>query len=128
MLRIAGLDHVVLRVSDLDRSLKFYCDVLGCTLERKVDSIGLHQLRAGEHMIDLVPRHDNEQSVTYRNLDHFCLQLHEFDEAAIVEHLSKHQVTAGDVHMRYGAKGRGPSMYIDDPDGNVIELKGIDKA
>ena len=55
MLRIRGIDHVVLRVRDRDRALAFYRDVLGCTLEREQASLGLWQLRAGTALIDLVP-------------------------------------------------------------------------
>lgn len=49
------LDHVVLRVRDLEASLRFYRDVLGCTLDRVQEKIGLWQVRAGDSLIDLVP-------------------------------------------------------------------------
>ena len=57
-------------------------------------------------------------------MDHLCLRVQPFDGAAIAEHLRAHGVAPGDVVSRYGAEGEGPSMYISDPEGNVVELKG----
>jgi glyoxylase I family protein len=128
---IRGLDHVVLRVTDLERSLAFYREVLGCSEERRIEALGLYQLRAGAALIDLVPVDSPLGRIggpppgeRARNLDHFALQLDCFDEARIRAHLEKHGVEPGDVAQRYGAQGAGPSMYIRDPDGNVVELKG----
>ena len=128
---VRGIDHVVLRVRDEARALRFYCDVLGCVEERRIEALGLVQLRAGAGLIDLV---DVRQPLgkagggppgeTARNVDHFALQLEDFDEAAIRSHLTKHGVEPGEVGQRYGAQGTGPSMYVRDPDGNVVELKG----
>jgi glyoxylase I family protein len=130
-IEIRGLDHVVLRVVDLERALRFYCDVLGCTPERRSDALGLVQLRAGAALIDLVPVDSplgrlggDAPSETGRNLDHFALQLEHFDEALLRAHLAAHGVEPGDVAQRYGARGMGPSMYLRDPDGNTVELKG----
>jgi len=130
-IQIRGLDHVVLRVLDLERSLRFYCGALGCTEERRVEKLGLIQLRAGAQLIDLVPVDSplgrlggDAPGETARNLDHFAVQLADFDEAAIRAHLEAHGVEPGDVADRYGALGMGPSMYVRDPDGNVVELKG----
>jgi catechol 2,3-dioxygenase-like lactoylglutathione lyase family enzyme len=121
-IHIRDIDHVVLRVADMDRMLKFYCDVLGCKVERKLGSIGLVQLRAGNSMIDLIPgRHAAD---TGRNLDHFALRVEPFDLPAITRHLSAHGIAAGEVASRYGADGDGPSIYIHDPEGNQVELKG----
>ena len=130
-MRILEIDHLVLRVIDLDRMLYFYCDVLGCTVERRRDDIGLVQLRAGQSLIDLVPV-DGELGRAggappgdqARNLDHFCLRVEPFDEAGIRGHLKAHGFEAGPVASRYGAKGQGPSIYVSDPEGNVVELKG----
>lgn len=130
-IELLGLDHVVLRVADLGRSLGFYCDVLGCREERRIEQLGLVQLRAGTSLIDLVdlsgpigrlggPPPGKEG----RNLDHFALRLAAFDVDALRGHLEAHGIEPGDVGERYGADGYGPSMYIRDPDGNVVELKG----
>jgi glyoxylase I family protein len=131
MIRIREIDHLVLRVVDLDRMLSFYCDVLGCTIERRQDSIGLVQLRAGRSLIDLVPI-DGElgsaggaaPGIGGRNLDHFCFRIEPFDEAYIRSMLEGHGVVAGPLESRYGAEGEGPSIYVTDPEGNVVELKG----
>ena len=130
-IEIRGLDHVVLRVGDLERALRFYCGVLGCAQERRSDALGLVQLRAGASLIDLVPVDSPlgrpggpAPSETGRNVDHVALQLERFDEAELRAHLAAHGVAPGEVAQRYGALGMGPSMYVRDPDGNVVELKG----
>jgi glyoxylase I family protein len=128
---IRGLDHVVLRVRDVARAERFYCDVIGCSLERRQERIGLIQLRAGSALIDLVdlngeigraggpaPGRDGH------NLDHFCLRVDPFDGSAITAHLRRHGVEPGDVVQRFGADGEGPSIYLQDPEGNRVELKG----
>ena len=120
---IKGLDHVVLRVADLDRAIHFYCEVLGCTEERRLESIGLVQLRAGASLIDLVPA-EGAPEVAGGNMDHFCLRIEPFDEAELRTHLKAHGVEVGEVARRYGAEGHGPSLYLQDPDGNTVELKG----
>lgn len=128
---ILGLDHLVLRVRELDTMLAFYCGALGCTVERRQDQIGLVQLRAGAALIDLVPvdgplgrAGGAAPGREARNLDHFCLRIAPFDEAHIRRRLAAHGVEAGPVESRYGAEGEGPSIYLDDPEGNVVELKG----
>src|SRR5687767_15975355 len=131
MFRIREVDHLVLRVTNLDAMLRFYCEALGCTIERRQDAIGLVQLRAGRSLIDLVPVDGELGSVggaapgkTGRNLDHFCVRVEPFDEPDIRHHLEAHGIEAGPVARRYGAEGDGPSIYITDPEGNVVELKG----
>lgn len=128
---VKGLDHVVLRTANLDAMLDFYTDVLGCPEERRAASLGLVQLRAGAHLIDLVDvtaplgrMGGAAPGAEGRNMDHFCVHVADFDEARIRAHLKAHGVDAGDVEERYGAEGSGPSLYIQDPDGNVVELKG----
>ncbi len=126
-IRIAAIDHVVLWVADMDRALAFYCGVLGCREERRLGEIGLVQLRAGAALIDLLDRSkqaDAGGNSDDDNMDHLALRLDDFNAAAIARHLHRHGVAVGDVAERYGAKGTGPSIYIRDPDGNSIELKG----
>ena len=124
---IQNIDHVVLRVADLDRAIGFYCEVLGCSLERRVESINLVQLRAGRSLVDLLLG-DPPQKGAAGNMDHFALRIEPFDEAALGRHLESHGVAVGEVARRYGAEGPGPSMYIEDPDGNSVELKGPPEA
>jgi catechol 2,3-dioxygenase-like lactoylglutathione lyase family enzyme len=126
-----GLDHVVLRVLDLERSIAFYSEVIGCPVERRIDEIGLVQLRAGNSLIDLVGvtsplgrAGGGEPDSTARNLDHFALTLEHFDEGEIRAHLARFDVDADETKRLYGAAGYGPSIYIRDPDGNTVELKG----
>jgi len=128
---IREIDHLVLRVIDLASMLRFYGDVLGCTVERRLDEIGLVQLRAGASMIDLVPVDSPlgraggaAPQAQGRNLDHFCLRVEPFDETQIRRHLAAHDVSAGPTEARYGAEGNGPSIYLQDPEGNTVELKG----
>lgn len=131
MIHIRDIDHVVLRVVDLERMLRFYCEGLGCSIERRQDEIGLVQLRAGRSMLDLVPV-DGKLGRTGgaapgaegRNVDHVCFRVEPFDEAAIRAHLATLDIEAGPVASRYGAEGEGPSIYLSDPERNVVELKG----
>lgn len=125
------LDHVVLRVRDVDRVRAFYCDVLGCTVEKDQMGIGLLQLRAGRSLIDLVDVAGSigriggaAPGAEGRNLDHLCLRVEPFDRDAIVAHLRANDVRIGDFGSRYGAEGEGPSLYLYDPEGNLVELKG----
>ncbi len=129
--RLLALDHVVLRVADFERARAFYCSVLGCTFEKWQEEFGLLQLRAGSSLIDLVSLDGKLGRLggaapgrEGRNVDHFCLRVAPFDAAALRAHLAAHGVEAGEVMQRYGAEGTGPSLYITDPDGNTVELKG----
>ena len=131
MISVQGIDHLVLRVSDVAAMLGFYRDVLGCPVERRQDDIGLIQLRAGCSLIDLVPVDGSlgraggaAPGKEGRNLDHFCLRVEPFDESAIRARLEAHGVEAGPLASRYGAEGEGPSLYVTDPEGNVVELRG----
>lgn len=128
---IKDLDHIVLRVTDLQTMLRFYMDVLGCTMEKQQEELGLYQVRAGSSLIDLVTivgklgrAGGAAPGLEGRNLDHFCLRIEPYDEAAVRSHLLAHGVTPGESGSRYGAEGEGPSLYLRDPEGNMIELKG----
>jgi catechol 2,3-dioxygenase-like lactoylglutathione lyase family enzyme len=128
---IREIDHIVLRVNKLDAMIRFYCDVLGCRIERRQDEIGLVQLRAGSALVDLVPVDGKLGKMggaapgrEGRNMDHVCFRVEPFDADAIRAHLAAHGVQAGPVESRYGAEGEGPSIYLQDPEHNTIELKG----
>ena len=119
--RIRQLDHVVLRVRDMDAAIAFYTGVLGCREERRLEEIGLVQLRAGASLIDLVP---GEPDASGANMDHFALRITPFDEESLRAGLAEHGIETEAALPRYGAEGTGPSIYIRDPDGNTVELKG----
>ncbi|MFZ0887061.1 MAG: VOC family protein [Candidatus Binataceae bacterium] len=122
--RVGEIDHVVVRCLDRARTLKFYTDVLGLKEERRIDAIGLIQLRAGAGMVDLVPA--AERSENGRNVDHFCLGITTGDIKEVARWLRQRQAEViGEPAMRYGARGAGLSVYVRDPEGNVIELKQI---
>lgn len=131
MLTIRDIDHLVLRVRDIEAMIRFYGEVLGCAVHRRDEKIQLVQLRAGRGLIDLIPV-DSEIGRAGggppcregRNLDHFCLRVDPWDADAIQAHLRAHGVTPGEVAQRFGAEGQGPSIYLTDPEGNMVELKG----
>ena len=131
---VRGIDHIVLRVEDLERALGFYRDILGCTVEREQPELGLTQLRAGRSLIDLVTlagplgRSLARAAPGGRNMDHFCLSLAPFSEDSMAAYLSARGIAFDPPRLRYGAEGEGPSFYVEDPDGNRIELKGARDA
>ena len=131
MFQIQDIDHIVLRVSDLERMIDFYCNVLGCSLEWRRPDLGLVHLRAGSAMIDLVPVDGKLGSLggaapgkEGRNMDHVCLRVLPFDLDQIVQHLGSHQARVGEIRPRFGAEGEGVSVYVYDPEDNLVELKG----
>lgn len=130
-INVVQIDHVVIRVNNLDQMIDFYTTVLGCRLEKGPGKMRLAQLRAGSSLIDLVdakgPLGKQGGDLPDRNapnMDHVCLQIMPWDVIAITTHLKEHGVQPGNIADRYGAQGNGPSMYISDPEGNSIELKG----
>jgi glyoxylase I family protein len=131
MIEVAGIDHVVLRTSDMEAMLHFYQNVLGLTVERKTArEFGLIQLRAGTALIDLVAVDSKlgkmgggPPSSTGNNMDHFCLQIKPVDEQALSSYLRDKGIEPGEFSRRYGAQGYGNSMYISDPEGNTVELR-----
>ena len=130
MINIQAIDHVVFRVADLDRVSTFYIDVLGARWERKRDDIGLYQLRLGSALIDLVPVDSKLGQMggaapgrEGRNVDHVAFRVLPWDGGALLAHLRSHAIEA-EISSRYGAEGDGPSIYLSDPEGNNLELKG----
>jgi catechol 2,3-dioxygenase-like lactoylglutathione lyase family enzyme len=130
-INIRLIDHVVIRAKNLDRMIEFYCEVLGCRLERGPGEMRLAQLRAGNSLIDLVDvagplggEPNATPNLGAGNMDHFCVQVEPWDADAIRAHLQRHAIEVGDVATRYGALGNGPSLYLADPEGNAVELKG----
>lgn len=129
--KIREIDHIVLRARDQEALVRFYCDVVGCAVEKRQDAIGLVQLRAGRSLIDIVGVDGKlgraggaAPGAQGRNLDHLCLRVEPFDVAELRAHLLAHGVTPGDYGSRYGAEGEGPSLYFADIEGNTVELKG----
>ena len=131
MIKPVAIDHIVLRSERYRELIAFYCNVIGCTLERETPAeFGLTQLRAGNALIDIVDVSGElgkaggaAPGPTGSNLDHFCLQIEPFDEAELITYLQSHGVDTGEFHERYGAQGMGRSLYISDTDGNTVELR-----
>ena len=127
-LKVAELDHVVLRSREQERALDFYTRILGLKEERRIAQIGLIQLRAGRSMIDLVPASDPRVE-TALNVDHVCIGVEARDLNEVARYLRELSVEViGEPAMRYGARGQGLSIYVRDPEGNVVELKQMPAA
>ncbi|HEV3106546.1 MAG TPA: VOC family protein [Trinickia sp.] len=133
-LTIREIDHVVIRTADPQAMTRFYCEALGCTVEKEQRDIGLIQLRAGRSLIDLlavgapIDRPDSGVPGAGRNMDHLCLRVEHYDAAELAAHLTAHGARLGTEARRYGADGFGQSLYLFDPEGNMIELKGPPEA
>src|SRR5437667_8778826 len=131
MFELKGIDHIVLRVADLEKMISFYTRVVGCSVDKRRDDLGLVHLRAGSSLIDLISLDGRlgksggaGPGVEGRNMDHVCLRVENFNYDEIQHHLLSHNVQIGDLHSNYGAEGNGPSVYISDPEGNIVEIKG----
>jgi len=132
-IKIIELDHIVLNVGDIDRSLKFYTEVLGLKGERveefRVGKVGFPSVRINQQtIIDLFPRKVGEAKLNSEkingNLNHFCLVVGADDFSGIVEYLAENHVTVRDGPVsRWGAQGRATSVYFLDPDGNEVEIR-----
>lgn len=129
-LKPLGIDHVVIRTKDHAAMMAFYQDVIGCTLERTQEAIGLYQLRCGSSLIDLVPVDGKlgrmggaAPGAEGRNMDHLCLRIDDFDAGRVRADLESHGVSVGEEGLRYGSTGEAVSIYLADPDGNVLELR-----
>jgi len=118
---VERIDHVVIRVRDLEKMVRFYEQALGFKVERTIDRLKLVQMRAGASMLDLV---QGERPPAGGNMDHLCFRVEPFDREAIAARLSPLGAEIGEAVQRYGAEGNGPSVYFHDPEGNQIELKG----
>jgi len=134
-MRILGLDHIVIRCNDLAVMQRFYCDVLGCGVEKNNEKLGLLHLRAGQSLIDLISVEGElgraggaGPGKDARNIDHFCLRIESFDETALRARFRASGVELSRVYENFGAEGTGPSVYLSDPEGNSIELKGPSRA
>jgi glyoxylase I family protein len=130
--RICDIDHVVLVCADVKAMLDFYCGVLGCTIAKHNERLGLIHLRAGSAMIDLVDRAGElgrgvagGSEPRRTNMDHFCLRIDPFDIEELSVHLAAHGLEPGELRTRFGAQGDGPSIYLQDPEGNRVEIKGV---
>jgi len=125
-IRIRKIDHVVLRARDPERMIAFYCNVLGCSFEKRSTVVdGLTHLRAGDSFIDIMTASDLLEAAdgVACNMDHFCVQVEVFSEAELTSHLAQHRIETSEFERRYGAEGYGLSVYIRDPEGNEVELK-----
>ena len=132
MLRIRNVDHVVLRVRDLEVMEAFYCDVLGCTVAKR-NPVGVVHLRAGNALIDLVPydsqlgRQGGAAPARHApNMDHLCLRIEKAEPSQILAFLSSKGIDADEPAERFGADGDGLSVYLQDPEGNRLELRGFE--
>lgn len=131
MIKIACIDHIVLRTTNISTMVDFYTQILGCTIERETPTeTGLTQLRAGSALIDLVTVDSKlgrlgggPPTKTENNVDHFCLQIEPLAQEDVISHLNQHGISTGAFDERYGAQGFGDSIYIQDPDGNTVELR-----
>ena len=140
------LDHLVLRTRDLPRLRDFYLE-LGCSIERdRRAELGMVQLRIGASMLDIVDVHgpigqsgskpgetdqslghgnDDHRNLDHRNLDHYAVRIEPYDEVAILAFCEARGIQAeAPSFPLLGADGYGPAVYITDPDGNRLELKG----
>ena len=131
MIRVRLIDHIVLRTDRVESMVQFYSQVLGCKVERTLPpETGLTQLRAGKSLIDIVAvdsqlgrEGGGPPTAKDNNLDHFCLQIEPIKENDLRDWLKSQGIESGEFEARYGAEGFGPSVYIDDPDGNTVELR-----
>jgi glyoxylase I family protein len=130
-LQVVGIDHVALNVADLERMTAFYRDVLGCEEDLRQESVGLVHLRAGSVLIDLIDQTGPLGALVEgegRNLNHFCLQVADFDADAARSALSLRGVDVCEVRERHGSDGKARTLYLRDPEGNGVELRSARTA
>jgi glyoxylase I family protein len=127
---LEGLDHVLLIVDGMEGTLDFYEGVLGCRLEKRYPQWGMAQLRAGDALINLVDIATEKgawarpEAAGGRNMDHLCIALGAHDEQALRDHLARHGIEIVEESWHAGARGESLSIYVQDPSGNTLELKG----
>ena len=127
---LEGIDHLLLLVSGMSKTLAFYRDVLGCSIENELPEFAMVQLRAGAALIDLVDVDVREgqwarpEVAGGRNLNHVCIAVAQYDERELRRHLAAHGATIIEEGVHGGARGDSLSIYVRDPSGNTIELKG----
>jgi glyoxylase I family protein len=133
MIKPKSIDHIVLRTDRYQELIAFYCNIIGCSLERETeDEFGLTQLRAGNSLIDIVDVNGKlgksggvAPQEKGNNLDHFCLQIEPFEERELKLFLDSYNVEYSEFQDRYGAQGMGRSIYLKDIAGNNIELRSV---
>lgn len=132
--KISELDHIVLNVSDIERSLQFYTGVLGLKAERldefRTGKAGFPSVRINsDTIIDLFPVREQQSrpsdgEKTTGNLNHFCMVIGKEDFAGIIDYLKENNIIIREGPVsRWGARGRATSVYFLDPDGNEIEIR-----
>ncbi|MSQ26839.1 MAG: VOC family virulence protein [Dehalococcoidia bacterium] len=130
--QITEMDHIVLNVADIDRSLAFYTNVLGLPAERedewRAGKIGFPSVRINaDTIIDLMAGPVLGAATgqkTQGNLNHFCMVVAGADLAPALGHLAANGVAVHNGPVsRWGAHGRATSVYLLDPDGNEVELR-----
>ncbi|HEY7316631.1 MAG TPA: VOC family protein [Candidatus Binatia bacterium] len=133
-IRVTELDHIVLNVGDIDRSVKFYTEVLGLQAERldefRAGKVGFPSVRINDDtIIDLFPTRgvgdfNKEKEKREGNLNHFCMVVGREDFSGIVDYLAQHGIPVREGPVsRWGARGRATSVYFLDPDGNEVEIR-----
>jgi glyoxylase I family protein len=128
---VLGLDHVVFRVRDLARMEAFYRDALGCEVVCRRKDLGLVHIRVGRSLVDLISIDGKlgreggaAPGAEGRNVAHLCLRVEPFDPAAIQAQMKILGIQASEATSNFGAEGDGLSLYLVDPEGNTLELKG----
>ena len=122
------MDHIVLNVSNVERSVAFYTEMLGLKGERldefRAGKVGFPSVRINERtLIDLMQTQQGDTAVG-RNLNHFCLVGESVDLSELAADLkSKGVVVVQEPVSRWGARGQATSIYIQDPDKNEIEIR-----
>jgi catechol 2,3-dioxygenase-like lactoylglutathione lyase family enzyme len=132
-IQIMALDHIVLNVADIDRSLNFYTEVLGLPGERvdefKAGKVGFPSVRINAAtIIDLFPSKNSGPARAGEknsgNLNHFCLVVENAGLPGVIDHLKTNHIAIREgPASRWGARGQATSVYFLDPDGNEIEIR-----